>query len=221
MRRRIIKLTSIMRHDHPVTDARVYLLGDIVEGEIIFPHQPHQIDSSLFIQIKDGAEIVTNFLRQLLTSFQRVHVVAIAGNHGRLSESRRYHPESNADSFVYQMARGLLRDEKRLTWVVPSDWYAIDYPFYGHDKVPGLGTLPGQENHGFLIFHGHQIPGTANHSVATVGRHIYGWASGAVREPFDYAIYGHWHTSRRYRFNKYVAWCNGAVESSDPYAKRS
>lgn len=204
---KIDKLVTIARTDHPVHEARVYLLGDMVEGEIIFPQQQSEVDASLFDQIRDAAEAIVRWLRQLLVTFSKLHVVGIVGNHGRLSESRRYGRRSNADRILYLLIRSILDKEPRITWNVPDeDWYVVDHPFGG-------------ERPGFLLFHGNEIPGSAAHSVGTVAKHIYGWASGAVPEPFNYAIYGHWHTPRRYRFNRFIAWCNGSLESTSTYAQ--
>jgi hypothetical protein len=212
---KVIGMTNIQRADHPVKEARVYMLGDMIEGELIFPHQPWQVDGSIYRQVTvDGPRILINFIRKLLTSFDRVHVVGVIGNHGRAGESRhtRHNPETNYDRMLYQIVKDRLSDagEKRVTWNIPYEkneraWYAVDYPFL--------------HKHGFLLFHGDQIPGSASHSLGTIARHIYGWASGAVPEPFTYAIYGHWHTPKRYRLNKYVAWCNGSTESTNTYAQ--
>lgn len=220
--RKVSLLTSVARHDHPVREARVYLLGDQIEGEFNFPHQPHQIDASLFRQIKDGAEVHANFLRALLADFDRVHCVGIIGNHGRIGgRNQCVNPETNSDRMLYNLTQTILRGEKRLTWNIPWErderaWYAVDYPFAdGVDRVTGSHPTA----HGFLLFHGDQIPGSASHSDATIARHIYGWASGAVRERFTYAIYGHWHRPRSSRFNRFRFWANGSVESTNTYAQ--
>jgi hypothetical protein len=218
---KIIGMANIQRADHPVREARVYMLGDMVEGELIFPHQPWQVDSSLLRQtVVDGPRILINFLRKLLSSFDRIHVVGVIGNHGRPGEGRRnkHNPETNYDRMLYMIVRDRLKEagENRITWHIPFErneaaWYAVDYPF-GPKSKTSAGS-------GVLLFHGDQIPGSANHSVGTIARHIYGWASGAVEEPFDYAMYGHWHTPRRSRLNKFVAVCNGSTESSNTYAQ--
>ena len=209
---KVVALTEIQRHDHPVNEARVYLLGDIVEGEMIFPSQPHQIDASLYRQVAvDGPRILVNFLRTLLTSFTRVHVVGVIGNHGALGGPvrRQYNPETNADRMLYQFVRELLRDEPRLTWNIPFEtneraWYAVDTPYEGQ---------------GFLLYHGDQLPGTANYSVGTLAKYLWGLASGAVPEPFKYAINGHYHTPRRFVLNNITSWQNGSTESSNRYAQ--
>lgn len=211
--RKIARLTDVQRSDHPVRSARVYLLGDIVEGEMIFPHQAHQLDSSLFRQVTvDGPRIVAAFLRNMLALFDDVHVVGVIGNHGRLGPYRSpYNPESNADRMLYEIVRQLMEREKRLTWFLPyhrneAEGMAVDYPCGGRGN-------------GVLLFHGDQIPNSSSASTATIARRIWGWANGAVDQPFRYAIWGHHHSSKRFRFNKQVGWCNGSTESTNTYAR--
>lgn len=210
---KIALLTEIQRSAHPVREARVSLLGDIVEGELIFPHQPHQIDASLLRQTVNGTQILAKFLRSLLSYFERVHVVAVPGNHGDPVGGRgnRFNPETNLDRMLYLWTKDILANEPRLTWDVAwkaneSGWYLVDYPF-------------GPESYGILNFHGQQIPGSASHSDGTVAKHLFGWASGAVEEPFRYAFWGHWHRPRSSRFNRYRFWQNGSTESTNTYAQ--
>ena len=78
----------------------VLALGDIVEGELIFPGQSHLIDSSLYRQVTvDGPRIMHTFFSILLENFKEVEVYWVIGNHGALGgRSRRdYNPETNAD----------------------------------------------------------------------------------------------------------------------------
>lgn len=212
---KIVKLATIQRADHPVRSCRVWWLGDMVEGEMIFPHQAHQIDASLYRQaFVDGPRILVSFLRQLLAAFDQVHVTAVPGNHGNIGgkAGRAHNPETNADRMLYTFVQGLLAGEKRLTWNVAyerneSGWYAVDYP---HGPEHG---------HGILGFHGHQIPGSANYSQKTIANYVYGLASGAVPEPFDTVVHGHWHNARRTEVNRLVIYGNGSTESDNRYAQ--
>lgn len=208
---KVESLVGIQRHDHPVRELRVYLLGDLVEGELIFPGQSHLIDASLFSQVlADGPRILGNFLRRMLTTFDRVHVVGVIGNHGALGgRSRRdYHPETNADAMMYEVTRIALKDETRLTWapnVSPGErhWYAVDY----------IGE------HGFLLFHGDQVKGGfAGFPWYGFGKKVMGWRMGAIAEPFDYALAGHFHTPTRMHIGNVTLWVNGSTESHNTYA---
>lgn len=223
--KKVINLTNIQRTDHPVDEARVYVLGDFVEGELVFSHQPHQIDSSLFRQtVVDGPRILGNFIRHLLSSFKHVHVAGVIGNHGVLSGGRhsRHNPETNADRFLYEITRQQFLQEKRVTWNLPfleneRAWYVVDYPFGSEATHKTPQYFP--DRHGFLLFHGDQIPGGANYSMGTIARHLWGYASGAIPEPFQYAIHGHYHTPRKAVLNNVTLWQNGSTESTNTFAQ--
>jgi hypothetical protein len=82
---KVALITDIQRSDHPVKDCRVYLLGDLVEGELIFPGQSHLIDASLFSQVMiDGPAILGQFVTRMLAIFETVTVVGVIGNHGAI-----------------------------------------------------------------------------------------------------------------------------------------
>jgi hypothetical protein len=208
---KVIELAEIQRADHPVREMRVYLLGDLVEGELIFPGQAHLIDASLYAQVMaDGPRILGGFLRKMLGAFDKVHVVGVIGNHGSLGGRARrdYHPESNADAMMYEATRIYLKDEDRLTWapnMAPGErhWYAVDYV---GDK-------------GFFLFHGDQVKGGfAGYPWYGFAKKIQGWRMGAVEEPFDYALSGHFHTPVRTLVGNVTHWGSGSTESHNTYA---
>jgi hypothetical protein len=210
----ILRITEIQRSDHPVNDARIYILGDVIEGELIFPHQAYQIDSGLFTQLAiDAPRILINFIRKLLTSFRQIHLMCVPGNHGELGGSMRraYNPESNADRMLYRYIQVALADEPRLSWQISygrneSAWYAVDYPF-------------GKNSFGNFGFHGQQIPNPGSASTGTIARRIWGYSSGAIAEPFQNVFFGHWHTPKYIPLNQIEVFCNGSVESTNIYAQ--
>ena len=210
----ILRVTEVQRSDHPVNDARVYFLGDILEGELIFPHQAHQIDSGLFTQLMvDGPRICINFLRRLLTGFRQIHVACVPGNHGELGGPMRraYNPESNADRMLYRHIQIALANEPRLSWQIAygrneSAWYLVDHAF-------------GRESFGNFCFHGQQIPNVASASVGTIARRIWGYSSGGIAEPFQNVFFGHHHSPKYIPINRLEVFCNGSTESTNIYAQ--
>lgn len=208
---KLLRITELQRADHPVRHLRVYLLGDMVEGEDIFAGQPHHLDKSLYYQVAvDGPRIIVNFLRQMLKTFETIHVVGVAGNHGRIGghpKENHMHPSTNADRMLYSIVQQILADEDRLTWDIPTG--ELEGDFYTTDKV-GSKT--------FLLFHGHQIRGMNGVPYAAIEKKIKGWAMGAIQEKFDYAIMGHFHTPTRTTINTVTAYVNGTTESSNGYA---
>lgn len=200
-----IRITEMQRSDHPVNDARIWLLGDMVEGEGIFPGQAHHLDKSLYYQVVvDGPRIIVNYLRRMLGVYDRLHVVGIAGNHGRIG-GRSYHemnPETNADRMLYAICRNMLEHEKRITWDIPLE--SLEGDFYTIDTV-------GEKKH--LLLHGHQF-----RSISGVEKRMMGWATGGIRDHFDYAHLGHLHTPTRLTVNRMTVWVNGSPETDNGYA---
>ena len=143
---KIVKLAEIQRATHKVEKCAVLCLGDIVEGELIFPGQAHLIDSSLYRQVTvDGPRMMHSFLSILLENFQEVDVYWVIGNHGALGgRSRRdYNPETNADRMLGKILQTMFKDEKRINFIIPE---GVDNHWY---TVANLG-----EKAKFFCFHG-------------------------------------------------------------------
>jgi hypothetical protein len=205
---KVLELTEIQRADHPVRDLRVYLLGDLVEGEMIFPGQAHQIDASLFRQTHvDGPRILGNFLRRMAANFDSVHVVGVIGNHGAIGGRARkeYHPESNADAMLYEVTRLALGEQPRLTWA--PTWTEGQRHWFSIDTV---GTKT------FMLIHGDQIRGYNGIPWYGFDRRVSKWHM--MYGPFDYMLAGHFHTPTRMYINGVTVWENGSTESDNPYA---
>lgn len=210
---KVLQLTDIQRADHPVKEAHVWMLGDIIEGVCLFPGQQFLVDASLYRQITlDGPRIVGNFLRRLLGYFDRVHVTAIIGNHGRIGKWGQYDPETNGDRMLYTITRQLLEHEKRLTWAIPEGkgerhWYAIDR----------IGK------YSCLLLHGDQFGGRLQGSLTRLGvqRKVGGWKSGAIPEQFKDVAFGHWHINFEDTISDCNVRCNGSPESYNTFAQEA
>lgn len=217
---KVVNLTRIQRKDHPVDDLHVFAVGDMIEGELIFPGQTWRIDSSLYRQITDdGTRILLNFVRKMLASFKTVTLHEVDGNHGALGGPfrREYHPESNGDRMLYRIVNTILKEtgQERVVYNFPDpegerNWYA----------VAKIG------NYTSLLMHGDQFRGTAGMPWYGIQKKAGGWALGAIEEfalsfgrPGRVDIdFGHWHQPTKLTLNKVIARCNGSTESHNTYA---
>jgi hypothetical protein len=212
---KIIELTEIQRQDHPVKELHIHLLGDLVEGEQIFPGQAWRIDSSLFRQVSvDGPRILVNFIRQMQAQFEHIHIESVIGNHGAIGgrARREYHPESNSDSMLYTNVRNILEaaGKENITWgemFSPDerDWFAIDE----------IGS------HRFLLIHGDQVRGYNGIPWYGWDRKVPKWFMAFQmdeKKSFNYITHGHFHTPVRNFINGVKVWGNGATESFNTYA---
>jgi len=203
------KLIELQRSHHPVNEARIYLLGDLLEGEEIFPGQAHRIDASLYSQLFRGAEGLAGVVRRIAATVPKVRVVGAIGNHGALGGPIRkaYHPETNADAMLYNIARMLLADEKRVEW--PETFVAGERAWYATDTVLGKR---------WLLWHGDQVK-SASFGIPWYGfnKRLLGWYSSLT--PFHYSASGHWHQSVRFVVNQITHWGAGSTETSNTFAQ--
>lgn len=185
--------------------AHVYFLGDIVEGENIFPTQPHLLDTSVFRQATiDGPTMYGNQLRRLLERFDQVIVTCVIGNHGRLGKFSN--PESNMDRVLYQTLYWMFLDEPRIQFVIPQGHG--ESMFWAVDKIGDYSTL---------LVHGDQFgPPTTQSTYASK---ILGWKAGAIPVHFDDVAFGHYHQNVKFTIGNTVARCAGSTESCNTFAQ--
>lgn len=208
---KVIHLTEIQRQDHPVKHLHIWCLGDIVEGELIFPGQSFLIDGGLYRQITvDGPRIMKNFITTMLENFETITFVGVIGNHGSIGgRARRDHdPETNADRMLYRIMQLIFEKEKRIKFVIPDghgerNWYAID-------KIG---------NYKSLLIHGDQFGSLS--TFYSFQKKVYGWKVGAIQEDFTDVYCGHFHTPTKMTFNTVQMRISGSPESTNTYAMES
>jgi hypothetical protein len=199
----------IRQNRAPVTEARVYLLGDLVEGEEIFPGQAHRIDASLYRQTFTVAQLIAEVVRAIAAVVPKVRVVGVIGNHGSMGGPvrRSYHPESNVDAISANVARMLLAGEPRVDF---REVYAAgERAWFAVDDVLGKR---------WFLFHGDQVK-SASLGIPWYGfqKRLLGWATSVTE--FDYAVSGHWHVPVRQQVNRITHWGAGSTESANSYAQ--
>ena len=204
---KVKRLVDIQRTEHPVRELHIYLLGDLVEGEDIFPGQAHLIDSGLYSQMFGAAEALARLVREMLGHFEKVKVVGVIGNHGRLGRKGTFRPESNADAMMYRIARMAVGEEKRLDW--PETFTQGERHWYAVDNVLGKR---------WFLFHGDQVGGGfAGFPWYGFGKKLSGWRASVAE--FDYSVGAHFHTPTRMYLNGLTHWNGGSIESTNTFAQ--
>jgi len=206
---KLIEITNIQRTHHNVDNLHVWLLGDIVEGEEIFPGQSHLIDSGLYRQVGiNGPEILGNFLRTALENFKHVHVTGVIGNHGAVGgRARKQHdPETNMDRLLYKIVELIFKNEPRITFNIPDG--KGERNFYAVDTIGNYSTM---------LIHGDQMPAPS----ATYGyyKKVMGWKDGAIPEHFDDVFMGHYHQQAKMTIGSSILRISGSPESNNTYAQ--
>ena len=206
---KLIEIVNIQRAHHNVDNLHVWLLGDIVEGEEIFPGQSHLLDSGLYRQVGIyGPEILGKFLSTALENFKHVHVTGVIGNHGAVGgRARRQHdPETNMDRLLYKIVELIFKNEPRISFNIPDG--RGERSFYAVDRIG---------NYGSLLIHGDQMPSpTSFHGYY---KKVMGWKDGAIPEHFDDVFMGHYHQQVKVTIGSGLLRISGSPESNNTYAQ--
>lgn len=202
-----LRIIDYVRKHHPVPEVHVLYLGDLVEGELIFPGQAHRIDASLYRQTFEVAEAIATQLRRFKANVDTVKAEGVRGNHGELGGRGRrdMHPETNADCMAMNTARLMLGD-------------GIDFPepvVTGERAWYAVHEVMGKR---WFLAHGDQVKG-ASFGIPWYGfgKKVQGWYM--TLGPFDYVATGHWHQTVREDINGIIHFGAGSTESSNTYAQ--
>ena len=212
---KVVEITKIKRSGSTIDELRLYLGGDMVEGETgNYPSQPYDVHSSVIRQaMREAPDMFEGMIYYLLKYFKKIHVIGVPGNHGRgCSRFGTKHPETNWDRVFYWVLRDrilgsdLKPDRKmrqRVTFEIPEG-----DQFWVLDRVWGWGNL---------IVHGDQIRGWAGIPFYGTQKKVHGWADSMPRD-WDNLFFGHFHQHASGTINYRRWFCTGSTESSNNYA---
>lgn len=202
---KVSEITEIMRADHPVRHGVVLFTGDMLEGCKIFPGQEWEVDATLFEQLFGVAYQMEQFVKDMLTIFETVEVVAEYGNHGRIGRpSDGFKRSDNFDRIAYEIVRNRLANEDRVIDFKQSpDWYQ-------HHEIG---------NYAFMAVHGDEIKSFGGNLPAYgIMRKANSWATGVV-EPFRDLYIGHYHQTMNLQLaNGGFVYMTGSTESHNEFA---
>lgn len=163
----------------------IYLLlgGDIFSGniheELKETNESTIIDSVIF-----WTPLLVSGIQYLADNFGKVHIPCVVGNHGRMSRKpiAKNRVQDNFDYLFYNMLAMQLKDDDRITWDISA---SPDVKFTQH------GTR-------FCLTHGDQFRGGTGISGPILpwklGDHRKRKVSQATGSPYDWLVFGHWHT---------------------------
>lgn len=212
---KVLDLIDGHRAMAPVNVARPWWLGDMIEGEDIFPGQAYLIDSSNYEQVFTTAEALIQHVRTLLVELDRVDVEAVIGNHGRVGRKGQMAGPTNHDRFVYRIVQIALANEPRFSikFAEPT-MESGDRGWYWLSEIGSLRTL---------LVHGDQFRGSLGVPWYGIRKKVLGWkamgSNPAMAFPdFDDVAFGHWHQPVTWRINGIGVRGNGTTESWNDFA---
>lgn len=134
---------GLMRYHPNIRTLHIFLGGDIVDGETIFPGHSRQIDLNSVQQVMLCVEHLGRMIWKLSHVFVRIIVHCVIGNHGRIGRKDEQDPMSNLDYLTYKWLEERLRPAKNVEWDIPDTWWTL-VPIQGYN---------------FLLVHGDDVGG--------------------------------------------------------------
>jgi hypothetical protein len=199
-----VHIASLRRNAAAIRECVLVLGGDIVEGEMIFPGQPYEIEIGAMEQaVKAAPQACARAIRILVGAFEKVRVRCVVGNHGRVGPIVfAQHPKTNWDRVAYEVLQLLVKDlGSRVDFDIAEEFFHVE-------DVLGVGHL---------IVHGDQIGGAG--TDGPIRNAAMGWID-AIPKPWRYLWMGHFHNARWLTVNKRIVIVNGSTESDNLYAQR-
>lgn len=181
---------------HGVDQLDVFLVGDIVEGEDIYPTQGTHIDLSAIEQAYTAAEVLKDIFLRLRNSLGiQINVFTVPGNHGRAG--RAVNEATNWDNACYKMLALGLNNVPKITM------YTNMEEFYTVQVLDKRITL----NH----------KGIKNTSSAAQLDKVTTWFH--LNES-SILVHGHWHSPNIKIVRDSLIISNGSLVGLDDYAER-
>lgn len=199
LRQSIYECHQIQSYTFNLKKLVIFVLGDIITNDRIFPEQTFEIEKCVGLQIWDAISIWSKFFNDLLSIYQEVEVVCMVGNHGRSNPTHYNEPvQNNFEYFIYKSWQKQFENSKRIKIIVP------DTGRYTH-KV-------GKWKH--LVEHGHELKGYSENAIKNQLKELF-----VNMGQFDVMHFGHLHQLADKRISdKVLVKQNGCWILKDSYA---
>jgi hypothetical protein len=137
----VLDITEIHRRAFPVNVLNIAFLGDIVNGELIFEGQYLYNHMNLLDQVFEGAYFMAKMIASLAPHYERLELIGVPGNHGRIGKKGQTKYFVNFDLFFYRVLELILRNCENIVCDFPKSFFAVK-------EIKG---------HNFFFLHGDNI----------------------------------------------------------------
>jgi hypothetical protein len=197
---------NILSKAYYMPELKIFMLGDMITGECIFPTQSFQIDLNLTQQIFQGAKIVSENINQLSKYFKKITVISVGGNHGRLGAFND--PKNSYDYFFYKAVEAALQNNRRVEFQIEENDFKQIIDIEGHQ---------------FMLFHGDGIKGGGNGTpLYGIIRAVSNWTSMYIEKypKLKYFCLGHFHTAAQINWNLRKIILGGTFNSGGQFSSK-
>lgn len=221
---KFISTTEDRRNSAQIDELRLYLIGDMVEGESMRQGHSHEIEMPVVEQaMRYAPTMLASAIAKLMANFDRIKIVGVPGNHGRNGPYKSdAHVATNWDNVCYETTRLIVEGNAakaeysvcELEWDLPLQrfsqergdiWYTIDYVFDWCN----------------CITHGENVSGKSWGGIPFYGvERMMSRYADILADPLDFLYIGHIHVDANIPSNYREVFVNGAVESSSTFVRK-
>jgi hypothetical protein len=181
------------------------MLGDVIDGENIFPTQAYKqdvdADDAMDLAVDEFEDFIHSF-RGRNARFKEINMWTVEGNHGRVG--RRNSEKTNFDRIFYKRLADRLNG-KNTNVNISKKWY-------NYAEIQG---------HGYLMFHGEDIMMYQTIPYYGIVQRAMRWKSGGIHESyFNYVCLGHFHTVGDQFWNDFRVLLNGTFVTDDDFVQK-
>ena len=203
--KKVVQIVNMHRTTRNIPHLVTNLIGDFIEGEVIWPSQGVNIEEGTAAQLSTCLGLMEKMYATFLTEFETVSAYCVVGNHGRMSSKKNeMHMWNNFDRLLYMFLAERFRNEERINFFI-SDTSQIGY------------TLPHAPKWNHVILHGDGINSVAGVPYYGINRAMTK-LSDMHQMIIHYTHFGHWHAATQLPRAKGKTYINGALTDASPGA---
>lgn len=187
--------------NEPFSKLTVVMLGDLVDGEMIYPNQK---TLPIHDQVEKTTQLLYDFF-QFISGVEglEIDVYSVGGNHGRAM--KYYQDETNWDNMI--------------TWNL-NEMYKIHHTYekklnltfhYNIDRLQQFQI----GKWWYLIHHGDRDAFPSAYNMNLWLDHIADWKAWKFRDTMDCVLLGHWHKFHQGETHEVQLFVNGTMYDSD------
>lgn len=189
--------------DDPFEHLTIFLLGDLVDGELIYPNQDVV---PVGIQVGETQQMIYDVIKFVGAFVKDVTIYGVAGNHGNLP--RWFQKETNWDRMIMKNIAQFFDIEHSLG--------ASEHITFNYD--PDTLQRPKIEGWEFLIHHGDAEAFPKAFNMEGWLKHISNWKAWLYKD-MDCVVLGHWHKYHMGETHEVQLFVNGTLYDS-PFVQR-
>jgi len=202
----LLAVKEIINKSYSLPVLNIFFLGDIVDGENLYPSQPYKqdldADDQMDLAVNKFTEFILDLFGKKRSRFQKIRIWTVEGNHGRVG--RRNSEKTNYDRIFYKRLADRLAFHDKIEVYLSKSWY-------NYANILG---------HGYLLFHGDNIYCYMNIPFYGIVQRAMRLKVGGLSEQFNVVCMGHFHNVGMLYWNDLRILMNGTFLSDDDFSQK-